>query len=230
LALPIVHLMIADRIKDDINPIDLNSYFLGTISPDSISIKENWTREEKRNLHFTQKSLNLNDRISEVMNALNSKTDHDESFTLGYITHIHVDNFWSHLISRYFHKELKNEENFNDMNRIYYSDLKILDKELLHDNTGLEVILESLKVAKKATGYLSLDEDIIDNWKNEVIAYASKSTNNKPDLFSMEMIKEFIELSSSAISNIFANDNERINYQAQYVEHSIGKKYWGTTL
>ena len=136
--LPMVHLCIATNIFDyGFKEIDLPQFYLGTISPDAIHMRENSDRNDKSNTHLIPDGkkwtdINENEYYEFIFEFIKrNKIFVNMSFLWGYMIHILTDMHWTKNIHNDFINKYKNDAYpIQDERMAYYNDTDILDQVL----------------------------------------------------------------------------------------------------
>ena len=161
--LPMVHLSVAKNILDagfkTANPA---GFYLGAISPDAIHMRENADKAAKNQTHLSpddKKRGAVDER--EYLGLLKgfiaeNKDRTDESFLLGYCTHIATDFIWIKEIFNPFARKYAAETSpAQDRPAAYYNDTDIIDQFLYNESEWRAAVWEELKHAE-AFGFLNL--------------------------------------------------------------------------
>ncbi|MBE6570497.1 MAG: hypothetical protein E7658_09825 [Ruminococcaceae bacterium] len=157
---PMVHLGVAKQLCEKVKIENLSSFYLGTIAPDGIFTRPNFTREEKRINHLIPE-----DRERTIEDILLWLKDHlqfpDKSFILGYAVHVLTDQIFNQYVYPVFCARY-DSDNSPVQNRqwAFYNDTDIVDFELY---TAMEWRDEVWKHLENSNGidvqeYLSAEE------------------------------------------------------------------------
>ena len=165
MAFPLVHLIIADRILPYFSVRSISDYYVGTIAPDAIGVRSDWSRDEKRLLHLIIDSRNLDRRINAARDFYDDNAETRRDFHLGYVIHIHVDHLWSHLIARYYREAIVPQVTQRDMMAIYYSDLAVIDRLLMSHYERSKLIMHELLDSAQNYEVMILRSEDIEQWK-----------------------------------------------------------------
>lgn len=216
----IAHLVVAKKIlSKNITMID-NPYafFLGTIAPDTISSKPNYTRCDKKMVHLrdeiadtawldNQKMKIFDQRISDfitlhIRNGLLQKGQRD--FNIGYLVHLLTDKY-NHKTVRQSLLKVAKENHIAETDREFFNmcvnDLEALDKYLLNKYIDIGALFTNLTerpVEFCLDGYIEKEyiKKSFDWWRTE---YLSSISNRKLKYISANDIDNFIENASDNI-------------------------------
>lgn len=216
----IAHLVVAKKIlSKNITMID-NPYafFLGTIAPDTISSKPNYTRGDKKMVHLrdeiadiewldNQKMKIFDERISDfvalhIRNSSLQKGQRD--FNIGYLVHLLTDKY-NHKTIRQFLLKIAKENGVIETNREFFNmcvnDLEALDKYLLNKYADIGILFSNLReypVEFGLDGYIEKEyiKKSFDWWQTE---YLSSISNKKLKYISENDIDNFIKNASDNI-------------------------------
>lgn len=124
--LPMVHLCVAERLVNPFKIKDKSSFYLGAIAPDSVHMRENFKREQKKISH-----INTQDKSMWEDNTLDFIRNNKDEFYLGYGIHILTDIIWNKTIFEDFKlKYFQDTSPIQDQTMAYYNDTDKLDFEL----------------------------------------------------------------------------------------------------
>jgi len=142
--LPMVHLSVAkNMVEAGFEVEDLSLFYLGSISPDAIHMRENADRYAKKITHLGNPSsdrMNFTDESEDEYINLkldfvkinNDKVNID--FLWGYVIHILTDMYWSKLVHNKFTEEYKKDTApIQDERWAYYNDTDRLDQVLFNE-------------------------------------------------------------------------------------------------
>ena len=142
--LTIVHLSVAKKIIEAGFEIkDLSLFYLGSISPDAIHMRENADRYAKKITHLgNPSSVNMNftdesedeyiDLKLDFVKINNGKVNID--FLWGYIIHILTDMYWSKIVYNKFVEDYKKDTApIQEERWAYYNDTDRLDQVLFNE-------------------------------------------------------------------------------------------------
>lgn len=225
-----LHLLIAHNVCDDLDIDSKSQFYLGSITPDAIHIRKVWTREEKRSLHLTEAGKELHKRIKLAVDFyIKNRNEENKDFIIGYVVHIIVDNFWSHLFARYFHQIYSHNMDKEVAKQVYYTETEKIDSIAYFDSKFSEEICALLRRSKASDFLHLLSKSEMTAWKQDVLKTLT-NYSRPPDLlfqyFSLEMIDEYIRICTTEIRHIFSDINRNVSYlDKQYREHELALKY-----
>ncbi|MDK2791081.1 MAG: hypothetical protein PWP15_1601 [Methanothermococcus sp.] len=164
------------KIKNNLNNIDLNNFFLGCVIPDINHI----SHLERKITHF------YDDNVFEFFEP---KNDKEYSFCLGYDFHIKIDNLWKYKIRLKYNISL--EENLKIYN---YFDYCLKEKYSINYNYFENYVLKGrCNLLRK----LGVDDKVCKEWKRYCIDYVKNNTINYNNMGSekyRKYIDEFLDL------------------------------------
>ena len=203
---PIVHLEILYRLYEELQQPLNSELVLGVISPDAIHMRAGQTWEDKATTHFYHEA----DRSYEeaILTARQVISTHSQCFLLGYLIHIYTDYLWRDLIyAPYFHRE-KERIPRTQLYSLYYSDMGIIDEQVLLRATWIHEIRDLLSDPMAIAAHPLLTEHEITAWKEKVLcADLIKGTEEKGvqplQVLSELEIKEFMNRACQELKRIF---------------------------
>lgn len=209
--LQIIHLSVAKNIALRFKLGDLSQFYLGSISPDAIHMRHNYSRLEKRKTHLNpinERRFDVNERefIKVLLSFVKSNKDKcDLDFLWGYLIHILTDVYW---ITRVAHKFVEDYEKdtspTQDLRDAYYSDTNTLDQLLFNESIWMNNVLGELKIAR-ATDFLDLlTGQEINLWREHTLNGYNSGVNRHKNLIKYidkKDIENFIIVCSESIMN-----------------------------
>ncbi|MGM0847241.1 MAG: zinc dependent phospholipase C family protein [Bacillota bacterium] len=185
----IMHLVIANRIADDLSIKDKTSFLLGGIAADAVSPKDL--------SHFYKGNVNDYSRYIDYTEFIHKYSfNKDSHFILGYYTHLIADDIW---LKGFYLPWLKNrmEAGENIFNR-YHNDFRLLNGKLLDYYGFTQELSESLS----KSGTIIDTEEVKSNDIREFVPYVIGDMDYGRDeleqplrVFTMEQIIGYIETS-----------------------------------
>ena len=145
--LPMVHLSVAKQIADAGFPVkDLPQFYLGSISPDAIHMRQGMDFSEKMATHLIPagktKDSSWNDvDVNEYFKFMNdffnaNKCRANQGFLMGYAIHILTDMLWTKRVYQKFAADYKKSgAPVADQQKAYYRDTDIVDY-ILYNGSG----------------------------------------------------------------------------------------------
>ncbi|OIK09848.1 hydrolase [Bacillus sp. MUM 13] len=185
----IMHLVIANRIADDLSIRDITSFLLGGIAADAVSPKDI--------SHFYKGDVKDYSRYIDYKEFIHKYSFNiDSHFIQGYYTHLIADDIW---LKGFYLPWLKNrmEADENIFNR-YHSDFRLLNGKLL-DYYGLT---QQLSEVVSKSGTIIDTEEVKSHDIKEFIPYVISDMDYSRDdleqsltVFTLEQIIGYIETS-----------------------------------
>ena len=175
MAQPMMHLLIADKIytKESGTILSYGEFLLGSIAPDAVHMREDYTRERKRISHYKYNSespISYFDTFFDEYAAAENK-----AFVLGYLVHLLSDMIWYHSVRVPFKgKFLQAPSQDMSLNEAYYADCEQIE-ELLFWEEKAPLIINSIKESKAYSLGGIIDAESVEAWKERLIfAYNDK--------------------------------------------------------
>jgi len=164
MALPMIHLLAASIWSQDKNElIACPEYYLGTLSPDAIHIRDGDDKSHKDEIHLG------NWRRPNPQNVINYWREHNTPFDIGYGIHVLLDGQWATGFRADFPKMLL--PGGKPVPRLYYNDTCQIDFALYADCGGATEYMKLLPAAKVPTDHPLLTAYEISAWRDEMIAF-----------------------------------------------------------
>jgi len=193
--LPMVHLAVAREYAHDAPMLlECPEFYLGSIAPDAIHMRENTGRMDKDITHLRRERDLWKANIITFLKQHKGRPDY--SFFLGYGIHSLTDMIWHETILKEFQAAYdKDPAPVQDKKWAYYNDTDKLDFELYRTCEWRPKVWELLKKAKPCDvdGLLSADE--IEAWKNRTLHWfdSGESQHKNPIRYiSIEDLFRFI--------------------------------------
>lgn len=169
MAQPMMHLLIADKIyAENSGSIHLYGDFLsGSIAPDAVHVKENYTRELKDISHY---GFNSKSHISCFDTFINEySTSENKDFVIGYLVHLLSDMIWYHSVRVPFKEEfLKAPMQNMSMNEAYYADCEQIEQLMFLEKNAPRII-EALNSGKAYSLAGLIDAEDVMVWKEKLV-------------------------------------------------------------
>lgn len=179
MAQPMMHLLVADKIYTEKSG-SIGSYgdfLLGSIAPDAVHMRADFTRERKRVSHygFTKEShLCYFDAFFEEFSS-----DENRDFVLGYLVHLLSDMIWYHAVRVPFkEKFLQAPSHGISMNEAYYADCMQIE-ELMFWEDNVPRIINGIKESNAYSLEGMVDMESVNAWKEKLLL----DYHNKGDAF-----------------------------------------------
>ena len=195
MAQPMMHLLIADKIytKRIVSIHSYGDFLLGSIAPDAVHEKENYTREIKDISHykFTSKS-----QISYFDTFFDEYyTSGNKDFVVGYLVHLLSDMIWYHSVRVPF-KEAFQKAPLRDMsmNEAYYADCEQIE-QLMYLEKNVPRIIEAINRGKAYSLDGLIDAENVKAWREKLIFDYNNKNNNlhRTRYISEQHIRDYIE-------------------------------------
>lgn len=194
MAQPMMHLLIADALYQN-KSLSIDSYgeyLLGSIAPDAVHVREDYSRELKDLSHY---NFNSHSQLTHFDNFLKKyKTLENKDFTLGYLVHLISDMVWYHIVRVPFKLNYANGLSHHmSMNEAYYYDCEQIDYVLCSDNACSNII-QNLKHSISYSLEGMIEANHVELWKQQfLIKYENKVTHeNKTRYLSEYQIRDYI--------------------------------------
>ncbi|MBP3951748.1 hydrolase [Bacillus suaedae] len=185
----IMHLIIANRIADELAIQDRTSFLLGGIAADAVSSKEV--------SHFFKGDVNDYSRYIDHDDFIHKYSFHKNShYVLGYYTHLIADDIW---LKGFYLPWLKNRIDADKtMLKQYHNDFRLLNAKIL-DYYGFK---EQLSKGLHKTGSIIETDEVKPSEVEEFVSYVIRDMDyDREDLeqplnvFTLQQIIGYIETS-----------------------------------
>lgn len=209
-----VHLEISKKLIDaGFDSKDLPSFYLGSISPDAIHMRQNSDRSDKNQTHLmpqgkSWREIDEKDYFDFTLDFVNKnhKTINTD-FLWGYSIHILTDMLWTkHLYCEFVEKYKKDTAPVQDERWAYYNDTDILDQVLFNESAWREDVWQSLRAAKAIDFLDLLSADEIDAWKERTLHWydsgVSQHKNPIRYITKSDIVNFISDCSKSILSHI----------------------------
>ena len=169
MAQPMMHLLIADKVytKKFSSVFSYGEFLLGSIAPDAVHVKENYTRELKDISHYR---FNSKSSISYFDTFFDEYyTSKNKDFVIGYLIHLLSDMIWYHSVRVPFKEGyLKAPMHNMSMNEAYYADCEQIEQLMFWEKDASRII----KAIGKSKAYSlegMIDSEDVKAWKEKLI-------------------------------------------------------------
>ena len=195
MAQPMMHLLIADKIytKKFISIHSYGDFLLGSIAPDAVHVKENYTREIKKISHY---KFNNKSHMSYFDTFIYEyHTFENKDFVVGYLVHLLSDMIWYHSIRVPFKEEfLKAPSQNMSMNEAYYADCEQIEQLMFLEKNAFHII-EAIKRSKAYSLEGLIDAKDVKAWKEKLIFDYNNKNNDlhHTKYISEQHIRDYIE-------------------------------------
>ena len=169
MAQPMMHLLIADKIYTKIfNSIhSYGDFLLGSIAPDAVHVKENYTREIKDISHYRFDSKSHISYFDTFISEYHTSENRD--FVVGYLVHLLSDMIWYHSVRVPFKKEFLKAPSQNMlMNEAYYADCEQIEQLLFWEKNAPHII-EALNGSKAYSLEGLINAEDVEAWREKLI-------------------------------------------------------------
>ena len=169
MAQPMMHLLIADKIyaKKFSSFYSYGDFLLGSIAPDAVHVKENYTRELKDISHYkfnSKSSISYFDTFFDKYYASKNK-----DFVVGYLIHLLSDMIWYHSIRVPFKERFLKTPAYNmSMNEAYYADCEQIE-QLMFWEKDTSRIIKAIGNSKAYSLEGLIDSEDVEAWKEKLI-------------------------------------------------------------
>jgi hypothetical protein len=212
--LPMVHLFIAETMFKQ-RDLPLNADFLlGSIAPDAIHMRDNWTRDDKRRTHFNlAEDTELEQLFENKLRPFFEPFCSDDAATCqskGYIAHVLTDFLWNQSVYGSF-RRLVEQEKIENERALYYTETDQIDFNFFHNEPWRLHTWQLLTQSSAVDIPELLTASEIDKWKVRTINWFKESSNEpciKPIYITEEAVRAFIHDSAVQLLNLF----ERAGY------------------
>lgn len=169
MAQPMMHMLIADKIyTEKIIPIhSYGDFLLGSIAPDAVHVKENYSREIKDISHYRFNSKSHINYFDTFVHEFH--TPENKDFVVGYLVHLLSDMMWYHSVRVPFKEAFIKAPTQNmSMNEAYYVDCEQIEQLMFGDENASRII-EAMNKGKAYSLEKLIDAEDVDAWKEKII-------------------------------------------------------------
>ena len=196
MAQPMMHLLIADKVytKKFSSFYSYGDFLLGSIAPDAVHVKENYTRNLKDISHYRFDSKSPISYFDTFLDKYCASKNKD--FVVGYLIHLLSDVIWHHSVRVPFKEGFLKAPTHNmSMNEAYYADCEQIEQLLFWEKDASRII----KAISKSKAYSLeglIDSEDVKAWKEKLIF----EYDNKRKLLlhttyiSEQQIRDYIEI------------------------------------
>ncbi|WP_440117819.1 hypothetical protein [Paenibacillus sp. QZ-Y1] len=204
--LPMVHLNIAILVADSVQGnVERGPFYLGNIAPDSIHMREGWTRADKENTHFNPKDEG--DHVERLKERYFTYIQQHEVegwkwFVRGYFMHVLTDFYWFRSVYPKFVEQVTIADRDSgihrtkdELGRLYYQETDQIDFNLYQHASWSGEVWQMLEIAP---GYDIADlltaEEIL-RWRYHTFSFLNESVNEPgivPQYITNEMVSTFV--------------------------------------
>ena len=164
MALPMVHLLVAWAWAQDKPELRENpDYYLGTISPDAVHIRDGNDKSHKNETHLN------NWRTPDPDSVLGYWLEYHSAFDIGYGVHVLVDGQWAVGFRSRFPQMLLPDGKPNA--QIYYNDTCITDFELYHTSPLTPFLMDMVQRGQPPKQHPLLGEKEFRAWQRDTLRF-----------------------------------------------------------
>lgn len=195
MAHPIMHLLIADKIYSNksSNIQSYGDFLLGSIAPDAVHEKENYTREIKDISHYRFDKRSSFGHFDTFMEAYATQENRD--FVMGYLVHLLSDMIWYHAVRVPFKEAFMQAPSQRmSKNQAYYADCEQIT-QVLFEEKNVASIIEALNSSKAYTLESLIDAEDVEAWRDRVVMEYQdrKKTVEDKQYITEKQIRDYIE-------------------------------------
>ncbi len=216
--LPMIHLNVAVNFYED-KEIP-SSFLLGNIAPDSIHMRKNSKREDKKLTHLNIGNSDSDfDEMRQVYYELikrNPETNW-KWFVKGYFSHLLTDYFWfTGIVVAFEERATKDNLTKDEIKKAYYQDTDQIDFNFYKTKKWTEDVWKKLIEANSFDfePYLKFDE--INFWRLRTIHWfdlLSKEPAIEPKYIAEWMVEDFIKMTAGKLRMIFRDWDLRLTQE-----------------
>jgi hypothetical protein len=173
--LPMIHLAVGQKLENKLKIYSVSNFYVGTIAPDSIHMRENTTPDDKKTTHLSccKESIDaLKENIKQFYNSEVAADNRNEnlSFITGYCAHILTDFYWSKTIYQDFKKNVPDGLDKKKIAELYYSDTDLIDSKIFHWSDWVNTVFKALSKSGSNRNEL-LREVEITKWQERILGW-----------------------------------------------------------
>jgi len=202
--LPMVHFGVSHNLTSMLKPRDISLFYLGSIAPDAVHVRENFTREDKNISHLYNADMEIWKK-----NAVNFITKDNDGFYVGYGIHILTDIYWSETVFSMFKVRYSEDKTpIQDEQRAYYNDTDQLDFELRDKWDYSNEVWDYLLNCKSVDTNSPVSPIEVDLWKEQVLHWFDKGESkhkNQIKYVSLDDLATFMMDTTARIRDILLN-------------------------
>lgn len=195
--LPMVHLAVSEKLTSAFEITDRGSFWLGSIAPDAVHMRDNYRGEYKLASHLrdsaeTPKEIVLERAIEMIRTADNGE---NRDFVVGYGVHVATDMIWNRTIFADFKRNFQEAGLPTDEQKnVYYNDTDRLDFLLFESLPWRERVWQELSRSESVglNGLVSAVE--VERWKQRTLHWfdSGESQHKNPIwYFTYEKLLDF---------------------------------------
>lgn len=202
MAQPMMHMLIADRIYAEMSG-SIHSYgefLLGSIAPDAVHMRDDYTRELKRTAHYRYSSESPLSHFDPFFDEYAVSENRD--FVLGYLVHLLSDMIWYHSVRVPFKERfLQAPSQDMSLNEAYYADCVQIEETLFWEQNA-PLIISAVKESKAYSLEGMIDAESVSAWKEKLISDYNNKKHISPhtQYISEQHIRDYIASCSKECS------------------------------
>lgn len=188
MALPMVHLLIAERWAQDKPELHENpEYYLGAISPDAIHVRDGNDKSRKNEIHLN------NWRRPDPESVIRYWQTHFTPFDIGYGIHVLTDGQWAERFRADLPGILLSDGKPNP--ELYYNDTCVSDFELYNHSPHTDFLMRMIQSASCPNAHPLLTQVEFAQWRSDTLAfYRRECPMNQPVRFiDLTYIQRFMD-------------------------------------
>lgn len=208
--LPMVHLAVADLLVQNgfLMPEDPSAYYLGSIAPDAIHMRENPQKDAKQISHLNARDPenigNIAAFIRDFPRYEAGGASYD--FLLGYAVHLLTDVYWKEgFFNGFCSRYEADPQPAQDRSAAYYNDTDVADISLYNTLPRRKELWALLRAARGCDlpGLVSGEE--VDRWNARTLDWYDVPRSYLPVRYATEAsIRDYIQLAAGKIRDYLA--------------------------
>ncbi len=206
--LPMVHLGVAKQLVDKLAIENIPNFYLGSIAPDGIYTRKEFTRDQKLKNHLIPEG-----RPRTVCDILDFWKKHrgfcDDSFILGYTIHVLTDQLYNESVYKvYLERYDLDPSPIQDKTWAYYNDTDIVDFELFTKEEWRAEVWKYLEEGQGVTveDYITAEE--AEAWRDRTLHWYDRGESehkNPVKYITYEDETSFINEAADEIYSLIEN-------------------------
>lgn len=197
----LIHLRVAEKIKERIKDIDLDYFMAGSIAPDSGGKEITHFYKNKNE----EQCIDVKCFYSRHLRPENLflRSDKTRSFYWGYYCHLIVDNLWN---ERYYKPAKKKYNGEGDFAQLFKQEMEVLDFKYLEQNPQNNILLKFMDLEVKLEFFTDFPPKLIYENIEKIKSYYSSSTiktESKLNFLDMTSMERFVDDAVKELINNF---------------------------
>lgn len=225
MALPMVHLLIAERWAQDKPELHENpEYYLGAISPDAIHVRDGNDKSRKNEIHLN------NWRRPDPESVIRYWQTHFTPFDIGYGIHVLTDGQWAERFRADLPGILLPDGKPNP--ELYYNDTCVSDFELYNHSPHTDFLMRMIKTASCPDMHPLLTQAEFAQWRSDTLAfYRRECPMNQPVRFiDLNYIQRFMDNCMALLNSTYERMIAMNPTQKSIMERRSNRGYADTAL